>query len=171
MGRSVRDQMSECPRSTASSYSSASTPCWTQDLLCLLKVGTPDTPCGEPAAIRFPDTLDGLFPMAEWISDLKGGTVNSLSTVFLEGKFGAVEDLCRAKYGKPIVSTVEPWQSKGGVNTKSQVRVWKWRSATIYIKYPFATIDSGTFAISTDDYYKQQQKAEKDATSRRLKNL
>jgi len=65
-----------------------------------------------------------------------------LSRVSVE-KFSDIEALFQAKYGRPALAKDEPWQSKGGANTVSHVRAWKWKGLFIQGLQEIVWVENG----------------------------
>jgi hypothetical protein len=85
--------------------------------------------------------------------------------------FPDAEALFRAKYGRPALSNDEPWQSKGGVQAKSLLRVWKWKGLTIRLKSIDEDVDSGSLIVATDEYIESSEKQRLERLKRGLGNL
>jgi hypothetical protein len=167
LGQDLRKTLPECGMSERG----VTTTCWSYGYGCrqLDKAPAPDS-CDRPSEITFRDELNDLF-RSGWIVDHSDGVLNSMLTFIKAGQFSDVESLFLAKYGRPAVSSSPDWQSKGGVRTTAQLRIWKWRGATIVLKFPDSSVDTGSLHVATDAWYAKQEAERKADLKRRLKDL
>ncbi len=125
----------------------------------------------ESFSVEFFDSLARDLVLYRGGAGQRDGKLVSLDFEFGTSEFPTLEALFRAKYGKPAASKEAPWQSKGGVRTKSQMRRWKWRGLLIQLQAPALKVDSGIATIKTVEAATAEQDRQKEQHRRNLKDL
>lgn len=180
-GVSVIGQVDECVRSSKEYAHRAylypielkqagSKTCWESH--CFSPESCPATSMRTVMAIVFIDSLSdqGLLDDGGFVTE-KDGNLVQLRFGIPVTDFARIESLFQAKYGKPLVAKESPWQSKGGVRTKSQLRIWTWNGLHISLEAPTRDVDHGMVLIAMKSYLEQLQKDELDRKKKGLKDL
>jgi hypothetical protein len=149
-GVDISEQLPQCPKQ----YQSESQTCWEPAGSCLDR--GPDLTCGH---VHFHDALVQTVGWAANFIEQRGKGAVELTLYFPTAAFDDLERTFREKYGKPALSVERPWQSKGGINTKSHVRTWKWRGLDIEVEAPGMSIDQGFLIVGDHRYLSERQKA------------
>lgn len=112
-----------------------------------------------PARIIFFDSLSEKLGIQEAGINQIDDKLSAVTFYFTTAAFTVLESLFREKYGNPTRATEAPWQSKGGVSTTSQTRIWELKGLHVEIKAPTDSIDEGRGSLQTPQQQVEEQKA------------
>jgi hypothetical protein len=168
-GVDVRDQIKECKRNCK--YTDYNGYCFDIEI--------PKQTCWkgmskekrEPGWVLFFDSLTTALVIQDAYVSQRNGKLSSVSFSFGTFAFGQLESLFREKYGTPTVVKEEPWQSKGGVRTKSQTRVWDRKDLHIELVAPTTDIDHGSAVIATQESMAESHKNQSEQRQKLMKDL
>ena len=129
-GENVKDKLPRC----ASKYPVEEPPCWRHLI---------------DDVVNIENVIVGDYSLGHITVRQPGGRLEQVEIKFITGRYPEMLDILTKRYGKPIETKTEPWQSKAGAMFTNEISSWIGKNIEIRLVERGDTVDEGSVLYTT----------------------